>query len=260
MNDILTRIVLNKKQEVEAAKLATKVSELEASTFFNRRGKSLKKLLQKTTKPGIIAEFKRRSPSAGSINEEGPLQSIIRGYVNAGAIGISVLTDNKFFGGKIEDLQQARQVIDIPLLRKDFIIDEFQIYEAKAYGADIVLLIAEILTEDELEFLAKKAKESGLEVLCEIHSEEQLVKLNDYIDIVGVNNRDLTNFEISTENSLILGDKIPEEFIKISESGISGPQEVNQLFEAGFKGFLIGSYFMSKEQPALEAKHFIQAL
>ena len=260
MSDILKRILTNTKSEVSTLKKTIKISELEASPFFNRRGKSLKNALLQAQQPGIIAEFKRKSPSAGPIHQNASVQSIVRGYVNAGVAGISVLTDEQFFGGKIEDLRQARQITETPILRKDFIIDEFQLYEAKAYGADVVLLIAEALEKDELEKLAEKAKEIGLEVLCEVHSSNQLDKLNEFVDIVGVNNRNLSSFDVSLDTSIDLLKQLPADVAKISESGFENAEDVKRLHEQGFHGFLIGSYFMSQEEPAETAAEFIGAV
>ena len=259
MSDILQRILVNKQTEVEQLKRETKVSSLEATPFFNRRGKSLKAALQAAEKPAIITEFKRKSPSTGDINKDASVQNVIRGYVQAGATGLSVLTDKNYFGGTVADLKSARQTTETPLLRKDFIIDEIQLFEAKANGADVILLIAEALTAEQLHDLAKTAKEIGLEVLCEIHSEEQIEKLNEYVDIVGVNNRNLANFEVNIQTSIDLAKKIPDQYVKISESGLTTMQEVRELWNAGYKGFLIGSTFMEKEQPAKAFEAFLQS-
>lgn len=260
MSDILQRILIAKRKEVELAKQKTKLSELEASTFFLRHGKSLKEVLKTATQPQIIAEFKRKSPSAGDINATASLQSVVRGYVNAGAAGLSILTDEQFFGGSLEDLKNARRTTETPILRKDFIIDEFQLYQAKAYGADVVLLIAEALNKEEVAQLSAKAKELGLEVLFEVHSEQELEKLTDHIDIVGVNNRNLSSFEVSIEQSKNLLANIPAQYAIISESGITSVDQVRELFQLGFQGFLIGSHFMAEESPAEQAEQFISSL
>lgn len=260
MSDILKRILIAKEKEVEALKQQTKLSEFEASSFFHRIGKSLKNSLLHANQPQIITEFKRKSPSAGDINQSASLQSVIRGYVSAGAAGLSVLTDTNFFGGSLEDLKNARRTTETPLLRKDFIIDTFQLYQSKAYGADVVLLIAEALTSDQVEELSSKAKEIGLEVLLEIHSAEQLNKLTEHIDIVGVNNRNLNSFDVSLESSKQLVDEIPSQYAKISESGITDSEQAKELFQLGFQGFLIGSHFMHQEDPAEEASQFISSL
>lgn len=257
MSDILKRILIAKQKEVEHLKSQIKISELEASPFFQRRGKSLKKLLLEASQPQIIAEFKRKSPSGGEINMDASIQTVVRGYVSAGAAGVSVLTDSNFFGGSIEDLKSARRVTEIPILRKDFIIDAFQLYEAKAFGADVVLLIAEALQAEQVEELAAVAKDIGLQVLFEVHAEEQLSKLTPDIDIVGVNNRNLSSFDTSIKNSKDIIERIPSQFAKISESGIQQPDEARKLFQLGYQGFLIGTHFMNSESPAEAASTFI---
>jgi len=183
MNDRLTQIIEAKKLEIEQIKKKYKISDFEATSYFGRPGASLKSRL--TKKPGFITEFKRASPSVGQINGEARVQSVVRGYDKAGAAAISVLTDKQFFAGSTADLTQARQITDLPILRKDFILDEIQLFEAKSIGADIVLLIAEILEKEQALNLAQTAKAIGLEVLFEVHSADQLEKLNDSVDIVG---------------------------------------------------------------------------
>lgn len=260
MSDILNRILAAKKAEIEQIKEEVKPSDFENLPFFERVGKSLKANLSKATTPQIIAEFKRQSPSAGVINEHSKVQQVVKGYEKAGAAAVSVLTNEEFFGGTEEDLKQARQITEIPLLRKDFIVDEIQLYISKSLGADVILLIAEALSKQEIYQFAKKAKEINLEVLLELHSAEQLDKINEFVDFVGVNNRNLDTFEVNLEHSISLAKQIPAEFIKISESGISSPQVVADLYEQGFKGFLIGGYFMQHQDPVLSATDFIKQL
>ncbi len=260
MADILEQIIAAKRAEIKEVKETMKVSDFESTPFFERIGKSLKQALGKSKSPQVIAEFKRKSPSVGIINSDAKVQQVVRGYEKAGAIAVSVLTNKEFFDGDYEDLKQARQVSEMPILRKDFIVDELQIYATKSLGADVVLLIAEALTEKETFELAKLAKELNLEVLLEIHSESQLGKINEYVDFVGVNNRDLSTFEVSIDHSLHLADKIPEQVIKISESGLSNPKDVQTLYNHGFKGFLIGGYFMQQIDPVVAATEFIQSL
>ncbi len=258
MNNRLNEIVAVKKLEVSQLQKEYKVSDLEATSYFNRKGMSLKKRLLKT--PGLITEFKRASPSEGAINQEAKVQSIVRGYDKAGAAAISILTDKQFFGGSTSDLVQARQITDIPILRKDFIIDEIQVYQAKSVGADIILLIAEILEKDQAKALAQLAKEIQLEVLFEVHSPEQLEKLNEYVDFVGVNNRDLTTFTVDIQQSIDMAKLVPSDFIKISESGYTQAEEVLSVLHHGYRGFLIGSHFMRYEDPAAAVERMLSSL
>lgn len=255
--NILEKITNHKRIEVEERKKMLPISVLEQSMYFSREIFSLKKNLQQSSF-GIIAEFKKQSPSKGIIHKNPDVEEIVSKYVKAGVAGCSVLTDEKFFGGSSADLVHARQTIDAPILRKDFIIDEYQLIAAKSMGADVILLIAECLTKGELFQLAKTAKGLGLEVLMEIHSEKQLTKLNEYVDIVGVNNRDLETFSVSIHTSLDLIEKIPNDFAKISESGISNAMSVVRLNQAGYKGFLIGEHFMKTEDPGYSCKLFIE--
>lgn len=255
--NILEKITNNTRRVVEKRKQHTPITVLEESMYMGREVFSLKKNL--LSKPiGIIAEFKKQSPSKGIIHKNADVENIVSKYEAAGVAGCSVLTDEEFFGGSNADLVHARQKITAPILRKDFIIDEYQLYEAKAMGADVILLIAECLEKNEVAQLAQKAKSLGLEVLMEIHSEKQLEKLHPSLDIVGVNNRDLETFNVSIQTSLNLFDKIPNDFVKISESGISNAQSVVKLTQAGFQGFLIGENFMKTTDPGLACQEFIQ--
>jgi indole-3-glycerol phosphate synthase len=254
--NILKKITNNTRIVVEERKKLYPIAALEESMYMTRGVFSLKNNLQKGSF-GIISEFKKQSPSKGVIHKDADVEAIVSKYAEAGVVGCSVLTDENFFGGSNADLVRARQKVDIPILRKDFIIDEYQLYEAKALGADVILLIAECLEKNEVAELATKAKKLGLEVLMEIHSEKQLDKLHECIDIVGVNNRDLETFSVSIQTSLDLFDKIPDDFVKISESGISNARSVVRLIEVGFQGFLIGENFMKTEDPGLACKGFI---
>lgn len=210
---------------------------------------------------GIIAEFKRRSPSKQVINHRSSIIDVVRGYEKAGVSGISVLADTKYFGGALDDLIQARDQVDVPLLRKEFIIDPYQIFEAKAYGADAVLLIAAVLRPEEVTAFSATARELGLEVLLEIHSEAELLRSDlTHIDLVGVNNRNLKTFEVSLETSKELGPKIPDNKVKISESGISSVGAIRALKHYGYKGFLIGENFMRTEDPAAASSQFLKEL
>ncbi len=254
---ILDEIVENKKKELEVMKSLNPLKELIGAKHFSRDTISLKGSLLDKNKNGIIAEFKRRSPSKGIINEKASVVEVTRGYSVMGASAISVLTDNKFFGGSSGDLLAAREVNDLPLLRKEFIISEYQVIESKALGADAILLIAALLNIEAIVSMAKLAHSLQLEVLLEIHGEDELVKINKNIDIIGINNRNLKTFEVDTETSLKLINRIPSEFLKISESGISSLSVIKDLKEAGFQGFLIGERFMSSEDPVREFSSFV---
>ena len=256
--NILDKIVAHKKEEITRRKTLYPVQLLEQSIYFSTPVVSMKKYLLRPDKSGVIAEFKRRSPSKGDINVYAKVEEVSIGYMQAGASGLSVLTDEKFFGGKNADLTEARKFNFCPILRKDFIIDEYQLIEAKSIGADIVLLIAECLEKDQLRNLAKQAKNLGMEVLMEVHSIGQLEKLCDEVDIVGVNNRNLETFDVTIGTSLELAEAIPADFIKISESGINNPESIITLQEAGFNGFLIGEAFMKTADPAKACLNFVQ--
>ena len=258
--NILDKIVAHKKIEVSKRKGSTSMKTLERSVYFENDCYSMKEFLLRPDKSGIIAEFKRHSPSKGDINKHSTVEEVTTGYAKAGVSGLSVLTDYNFFKGQSEDLIKARNANQIPVLRKDFIVDEYQILEAKSIGADVILLIAECLSKPRVVELSAFAKSLGLEVLMEVHAEKQLSKLTQHIDIVGVNNRDLTTFTVSTQTSVRLFDIIPNDFIKISESGISNPATILELKDVGFQGFLIGEAFMKTENPALACEEFIAAL
>lgn len=255
--NILDKIVLSKRAEIEQSKKSISTHDMVKSPYFKEAGYSLKRHL-KNNSFGIISEFKRKSPSLGWIKEGANVVDITSGYASAGAAAISVLTDEPFFGGTLSDLRKVRQAVSIPILRKDFIIDEYQLFEAKSAGADVILLIAECLEKKVLKNLAETAKNLGLEVLMEVHSEEQLEKLCDAVDCVGVNNRNLKNFKVSLQTSIDLSAQIPSNFVKIAESGISNPANISLLSNYGFKGFLIGEAFMKTENPADTLKQFIQ--
>ena len=257
--DILQKIVAHKEKEVAERKALYPVKLLEQSIYFEGTSVSLKRYLQRADKSGIIAEFKRRSPSKGVINAHAKVEKTTIGYMQAGASALSVLTDQEFFGGKSEDLTTARKYNFCPVLRKDFVIDEYQIIEAKSIGADAILLIAACLAPKKLKELAAFAKGFGLEVLMEVHNKEELSNnLNEHLDVVGVNNRNLKTFEVSVETSKQLVNEIPTEFVKISESGISDPATIVDLKKHGFQGFLIGETFMRSARPDLAAKEFIE--
>ena len=253
--NILDTIVAQKIKEVRAAK---KQPLMGLEKYEKRTPLSLRKAFKEAKLMGLIAEFKRHSPSKGTINGTAKVKDVTQGYVGAGATALSVLTDKDFFGGSLEDLMIAREANpNTPILRKDFIIDTFQISEAKRCGADVILLIAECLTETQVADYAAFAKDLGLSVLLEIHNEEQLEKYNSNIDALGINNRDLKTFKVSVEHSLKLLSKLPVETINISESGISDPSTAVRLIEAGFNGLLIGEQFMKTQDPAYACDVFV---
>lgn len=258
--NILDKIITDKKREVALKKSIIPVSQLEASVLFNGRTNSMSKLL-KNSLSGIITEHKRRSPSKSVINNNHSVEDVAVGYQNAGACGISVLTDGKYFGGSLDDLLLAKASVNIPLLRKEFIIDEYQLLEAKAYGADAILLIAAVLTREEIKSLSKFAQSLALEVLLEIHNQEELEKaIMPSLDMIGVNNRNLKTFEVNLAYSKELAPKIPDEFIKVSESGISSVEAVNDLKQFGFQGFLMGEHFMKTDNPGKATSEFIRKI
>jgi indole-3-glycerol phosphate synthase len=256
--NILETIVAHKKGEVLIRRSEKKVADLEKTAFFSRQTLSLRKFLLDSDRTGIIAEFKRKSPSKGIINNVSTVKEVTKAYATF-ASGISVLTDQTFFGGFAEDLEEAR-INHIPILRKDFMIDEYQIIEAKAMGADVILLIAACLSVSEVKQFAGLGKRLGLEVLLEIHNEEELGHICMDIDFVGVNNRNLKTFEVSIETSLNLINKIPTEKLAIAESGISNVDTIVTLHQAGFKGFLIGENFMKENDPAIAFANFVKKL
>jgi len=258
---ILDKIVLRKKEEVELAKQQVSIAQLEAAEYFNRQTYSFREFLLDPARTGIIAEFKRRSASKGIINDKVSVEDVTTAYAAAGASAISILTDTDFFMGKPADLIAARKVNSIPLLRKDFMIDEYQVLEAKAMGADIILLIAAILTPAEIQTLASLAKSLGLNILLEVHNLEELQRsINPNVDAIGVNNRNLADFTVSVETSFQLAEHIPAEFMKISESAISNTETIKQLKAAGFNGFLIGENFMRENDPGLAIREFVKGL
>lgn len=254
---ILDKIVIKKKEEVAAAKKNVSLAELEAMPLFQRNCYNLRESILDPNKTGIIAEYKRASPSKGLINGTSTVEEVVAGYQDAGASAISVLTDHDFFQGSLEDLTAARNVLQIPLLRKEFIVDSYQIAEAKAYGADIILLIAACLEKEEIKSLSEYAKSLGLNVFLEVHNEEELNKsIFPSIDAIGVNNRNLKDFSVSLDHSYDLVNKIPSQYIKVSESGISDPETIKALKKAGFNAFLIGENFMKTQNPMEAIKKF----
>lgn len=257
--NILEQIIEYKRSEIQRLKAETNISKLEATPYFNRKTLSLKESLQKGNRTGIIAEFKRRSPSKGIINESANVIDVTSSYAENGASALSVLTDENFFGGSNADLIEAR-INEVPILRKDFVIDEYQVVEAKSIGADVILLIAACLTPAEVARLSKFAKRIGLEVLLELYDETELAHICDETELVGINNRNLKTFEVDIEQSMKMAEKVPGDKIKIAESGIHSVDDVVLFRENGFKGFLIGELFMKQPDPAIAFAEFVNAL
>jgi indole-3-glycerol phosphate synthase len=258
--DILSKIVADKYKEVDLKKSLISAKQLETSVLFGRETASLANALRNSS-TGIIAEHKRRSPSKDTINQNTNVGQVAKGYQKAGVCGMSVLTDIKYFGGSLEDLILARASVKMPLLRKEFIINEYQIIEAKAHGADVILLIAAILSKEEIKTFSELAKSLGLDVLLEVHNEEELHKsIMPSLDMLGVNNRNLKTFEVSLETSKSLSALIPDDFVKVSESGISSIEAIKYLKHYGYQGFLIGENFMKTENPGKSAAEFIKRI
>lgn len=257
--NILETIVQHKYREVAQRRQAVPVAQLRQQPGYERLRLSLRQFILDPTRTGIIAEFKRQSPSKGIINADADVAAVTKAYAQHGASAISVLTDTEFFGGSTADLEAAR-LNAVPLLRKDFIVDAYQIEEARAMGADAILLIAACLTPAAVSELAAYAKELGLEVLLELHAEEELNHVCPATDIVGINNRDLKTFTVDIERSLQMAARLPHGVVKIAESGISTPAEVKRFRENGFDGFLIGERFMRDADPGAAFAAFVESL
>lgn len=256
---ILDTIIAHKRQEVEARKSDASTKVLERSALFARERLSLAASLRDTRRTGIIAEFKRKSPSKGNINASADVVAVTAAYTKYGAAGLSVLTDQHFFGGSADDLVRARGN-NLPLLRKDFLIDEYQLVEARSMGADVVLLIAACLTPGAVRQLAAAARKLELEVLLELHAEEELDHVCDEVDLVGINNRNLKTFEVDIDRSLRMAEKLPGDKIKVAESGISSVENITLFKHHGFRGFLIGEHFMKEPDPAIAFARFVEQL
>ncbi len=256
---ILDKIVEVKRNEIASARELVSIAQLENSEGFQRKGASLVKSVQEK-EWGVITEFKRKSPSRQNINIEANPTEVVTAYQKGGALACSVLTDKDFFGALNDDFSKARQAVALPLLRKEFIVDEYQLYQSKAMGADIILLIAACLTVKETQNLARKAQELGLEVLLELNTEDELHHINPNVDFVGVNNRNLKTFEVDIANSERLGAEIPKDFIKVSESGLSGTEAVSRLRQSDFQLFLMGEHFMKQQNPELALRSFIDTV
>lgn len=253
--NILDKIVERKREELELMKAKISLQQVKDSEFFDRKTFSLKETLR--LKSGVIAEFKRKSPSKGIINDQISPLEVVSAYEKSGASAISILTDKDFFGGSSEDIIEVRKSINIPILRKDFMIDEYQFYEAKSMGADVVLLIAACLSADQVKDFTDLAHQLGLGVLLEIHTEEELKHCHQDIDLVGINNRNLKNFEVNLDHSVRLKNLLPEGILSIAESGIYTVDDFKYLKEKGFDGFLMGEYFMKDKNPGNKFSEFI---
>ncbi len=257
--DILQKIVADKRIEVEAKKKLLPQEYLMKSPLIGREPLSMTASLKERS--GVIAEFKRRSPSRQVINQSSSVAEVVRGYQSAGASGVSVLTDTKYFGGALDDLLQARANLEIPLLRKEFMIDPYQVVEARAFGADAILLIAAVLRPGEVSMLAGQARDLGMQVLLEVHDLEELLGSDlGCVDMIGVNNRNLKTFEVDLETSRKLSESIPGDKLSVSESGISDPAAIRELRTYGFRGFLVGENFMKTDHPGKAAEDFIKQL
>lgn len=256
--NILDQIIARKKEEISLSKSQVSLKDLKNSAFFERKTFSLKDTL--VQKSGIIAEFKRKSPSKGIINNQSDVLEVAKTYEKCGASGISILTDSDFFGGNFDDILKIRNEIQRPILRKDFMIDEYQFYEAKSIGADVVLLIAACLSPVQVQEFTELSHELGLEVLLEIHTEEELKCFNKNIDLVGINNRNLQDFKVDLQHSVDLKNLLPAGTLSIAESGIYSVQDYQFLKSKGFDGFLMGEYFMKNENPGQKFEEFISHL
>jgi indole-3-glycerol phosphate synthase len=262
MSTILDTIIASKRRQLENWRQSASIGELEKQ-FRDRdsRVPGLAEQLNKADSTGIIAEFKRKSPSKGWFkNATIAVEDIVPSYEQYGAAALSVLTDEEFFGGTKDDLLRARSLTRIPILRKDFMIDEWQIAEARTLNADVILLIAACLSPAEVKRMAAYAKSIGLEVLLELHDEEELAHICDETDIIGINNRNLKTFEVDVERSLRMAEKIPADKVKVAESGINSVENISLFREHGFKGFLIGEHFMKEADTAAAFKQFTASL
>lgn len=251
---ILDKIIERKKEEIAAAKSHISLDQLKDTQSFGRATYSLKDSIK--NKSGIIAEFKRQSPSKGIINNSVEPLEVVSAYENFGASGISILTDHDFFGGNFNDIVSVRNDIKIPILRKDFMIDEYQFYEAKSIGADVILLIASCLSPAQVEEFTALAHELKMEVLLEIHTEDELKHFHSKVDLVGINNRNLKDFKVDLQHSVQLKNQLPKEALSVAESGIYNLEDFKFLKEKGFDGFLMGEYFMKNTDPAKAFEEF----
>lgn len=258
--NILEEIIENKRKQLKDIQELISVKDLEKSRHFGRKIVSLSQNLSNPGRTGIIAEFKRKSPTKGDINLSSSVEKVTSGYFSEGASGVSILTDNLYFGGSAADIILARNTGNFPILRKDFIIDEYQVIESKSIGADCILLIAAVLDAKKILELSHLAHSLGLETLLEIHDAFELDTVNEYINIIGINNRNLRTFEVKTDNSVEMAKKIPSGFPIISESGISSSDTIKKLRSIGYDGFLIGERFMCSPDPVKAFAEFVKTL
>lgn len=258
--NILDKIVQQKLAEVAVQKEQTPIYQLMETENFKRKCYSAKESISNIGSSGVIAEFKRQSPSKGVINGTAKPEDVVSSYQEAGVSMVSVLTDEKFFGAKATDFMTARESLNIPLLRKEFIIDSYQIYQSKAMGADVILLIAAILSPQRCKDFAFIAKDLGMEVLLELHDESELEHVNKFVDLVGINNRNLKDFSVDTERSIRLASKLPENMIRVAESGLDSPEVVIEMRSNGFQAFLMGEHFMKTEMPGETCTNFIKQI
>ena len=256
--NILDKIIARKEEEIAFSKSKISVEELKNSEYFRRETFSLKESVK--SKNGIIAEFKRQSPSKGIINDKVSPLEVVTKYEEFGASGISILTDKDFFGGGFEDILSVRTSVNIPILRKDFMVDEYQFYEAKSIGADVILLIAACLSPSQVQEFTALAHELNLEVLLEIHTEEELEHFNSEIDLVGINNRNLKDFKVDLQHSVNLKNLLPKGTLSVAESGIYKVEDFKFLKEKRFDAFLMGEYFMKNENPGNKFKEFVDVI
>jgi indole-3-glycerol phosphate synthase len=258
--NILEKIVQTKIEEVAFAKTKVPLAILIDEPLYHTRGNSFVQRIKDDSITPVIAEFKRRSPSKGWINENAKPENVVAGYAEGNAAAISVLTDKEYFGGSLDDLLAARETVSIPLLRKDFTIDAYQLHEAKAFGADIILLIAAILSPAQVHELAEEAQSIGLEVLLEIHDESELNHVSPAVNMVGINNRNLKTFEVDIQQSIRLQHMLPDHLIRVAESGIHSADIAATLLKSGFDVLLMGEYFMKQPDPALAFATFVSEL
>ena len=258
--NILENIMAKKAKDLEYIMQKYPINILQKSPYFDTENNSIESYIRDPNNVPIIAEFKRKSPSKGVINHRASLKKIVSGYQSAAVVGISVLTETNFFGADDNDFSQAKALTKIPILRKDFIFCEYQVIESKSMGADIILIIAKALSNETIQRLSKLSKQLKMDVLLEIDSQKDLFKINEYVTLVGINNRNLDTFDVSLENSLNLIDRLPKNVLKISESGIDKVDTIKKLKSIGFQAFLIGEFFMKSDDPAKKCIDFASKL
>lgn len=256
MKDILSNIIQEKIKEIKQQQSVLSSKQLEENLDITPLRRSMKEALRQSS-TGIIAEFKRRSPSKGWINETADPQLIVPAYERAGAAACSILTDPSFFGGSLSDIRRARDLVNLPILQKDFIIDEYQLYQSKIIGADAILLIASALDKKSCAQLAQKAHELNLEVLLELHDEKEIDYITPHVDMIGVNNRHLGSFHTDVDQSFRLIELLPKDAILVSESGLSETETLIKLRQVGYHGFLMGEHFMRQADPGVALQQFI---